>query len=96
MRALSIVSVVVKVLETTTTSVSSGLSPSSAVATSTGSTFAKKRSWLHVLDTQQLNKNGLPALSKTSLPLSAHVNNPLHFPLSTTHRPCACSWQSLS
>mmetsp|Transcript_8509 Transcript_8509/g.22403 ORF Transcript_8509/g.22403 Transcript_8509/m.22403 type:complete len:273 (-) Transcript_8509:222-1040(-) len=43
-RALSIVSAVVKVFETTTTSVASGESPSVARATSTGSTLARKRS----------------------------------------------------
>ena len=44
-RALSIVSAVVKVLETTMTMVVSGLSPLRARATSTGSTLARKRSW---------------------------------------------------
>ncbi len=43
-RALSMVSAVVKVLLTTTTSVVSGSSPSSARATSMGSTLARKRS----------------------------------------------------
>mmetsp|Transcript_6597 Transcript_6597/g.16381 ORF Transcript_6597/g.16381 Transcript_6597/m.16381 type:complete len:205 (+) Transcript_6597:1619-2233(+) len=43
-RALSMVSAVVNVLDTTTTSVSSGFSPLSARATSMGSTLARKRS----------------------------------------------------
>lgn len=43
-RAFSIVSAVVKVLDTTTTSVSSGLRPLRARATSMGSTLARKRS----------------------------------------------------
>lgn len=43
MRAFSMVSAVVKVLETITTRVVSGLRPSSARATSTGSTLARKR-----------------------------------------------------
>mmetsp|Transcript_16302 Transcript_16302/g.41691 ORF Transcript_16302/g.41691 Transcript_16302/m.41691 type:complete len:210 (-) Transcript_16302:237-866(-) len=43
-RALSIVSAVVNVLETTTISVSSAFSPLSARATSMGSTLARKRS----------------------------------------------------
>ena len=42
-RAFSIVSAVVKVLLTTSTSVVSGERPSSARATSTGSTLARKR-----------------------------------------------------
>mmetsp|Transcript_91529 Transcript_91529/g.222278 ORF Transcript_91529/g.222278 Transcript_91529/m.222278 type:complete len:218 (-) Transcript_91529:366-1019(-) len=45
-RALSIVSAVVNVLETTTTNVVSGSSPFSDRATSTGSTFARNRSCL--------------------------------------------------
>ena len=47
-RALSIVSVVVKVLEMTMTRVVSGLSALSALATSTGSTLARKRRRLRV------------------------------------------------
>jgi len=43
-RALSIVSAVVKVLETTMAMVVAGSSPLSARATSTGSTLARKRS----------------------------------------------------
>ncbi len=46
MRAFSMVSAVVKVLETTTMRVVSGLRPFRARATSTGSTLARKRRFL--------------------------------------------------
>ena len=52
-RAFSIVSAVVNVLDTTTTSVVSGLRPLRARATSTGSTLARNRRFLPLACTSQ-------------------------------------------
>mmetsp|Transcript_2380 Transcript_2380/g.3987 ORF Transcript_2380/g.3987 Transcript_2380/m.3987 type:complete len:211 (-) Transcript_2380:515-1147(-) len=90
-RALSMVSAVVKVLETTTTSVVSGSNPFSERATSMGSTFARKfsfrpreLSWESALVMSAVCTNSGP---RKDPPMPMATTSISGFPVAPTHSP---------